>query len=375
MSRRDRNQPYYERYDEQDERPRSSPEWDRDPQRYRAQGQDWGQRNFDAEYEQQRYGSRNPDERDYSARYLGYEARYEPRESQRFPASFGSYDDQRRVRRFEDDSDYGRYGQGREDRDRWNEGSQSQSRYGSGSSYGGAYGSGRNLDVTGSQSYGQGSRSDFSSRYDYGRDAQSRYDYGRDAQSRDAQGRDAQSRYGQQGWGERADYNRDYERDAGRREEPRHGRERSHEGLGQQLREAGQEIARKVKRAFRGPKGYKRSDERIREDVNDRLSQQDSFDPSDIEVSVANAEVTLTGSVRSRHEKFLAEEIADDVSGVSEVHNQLRVRREQAVNLTEGAPGTSTTGTGATWNQGTSATGTAGTTGTTGTTTNRNAHS
>jgi osmotically-inducible protein OsmY len=82
---------------------------------------------------------------------------------------------------------------------------------------------------------------------------------------------------------------------------------------------------RKVKRVFRGPKGYKRSDDRIREDVNDRLSLQEQFDPSELEVSVSNGEVTLTGYVELRHEKFLAEEIADDVNGVTEVHNQLRV--------------------------------------------------
>jgi osmotically-inducible protein OsmY len=95
----------------------------------------------------------------------------------------------------------------------------------------------------------------------------------------------------------------------------------------------------RVKRAFRGPKGYKRTDERIREDVNDRLAQQDEFDPSEIEVRVENGDVTLTGSVRSRHEKFRAEEIADEVSGVNDVHNQLRIGSAQ----TQQTTGTSTT--------------------------------
>lgn len=105
-----------------------------------------------------------------------------------------------------------------------------------------------------------------------------------------------------------------------------YGRQRD-ESFGHQLREAGQRFIGKVKRAFRGPKGYKRSDDRIREDVNDRLSLEDHLDPSEIEVSVSNGEVTLTGSVETRREKFLAEEIADDVSGVTEVHNSLRVGR------------------------------------------------
>jgi osmotically-inducible protein OsmY len=106
----------------------------------------------------------------------------------------------------------------------------------------------------------------------------------------------------------------------------RYGR-REEEGWGEQIRQAGQQVVRSVKRVFRGPKGYKRSDERIREDVNDRLAQQFDFDPSDVEVQVSAGEVTLTGTVQSRHEKFIAEEIADDVGGVNEVHNQLRVRR------------------------------------------------
>jgi hypothetical protein len=148
--------------------------------------------------------------------------------------------------------------------------------------------------------------------------------------------RDYQRRYGRESnydyrnrdlyrptWGE--DYDYDYRG---------HERGREHRGLGQQLREVGERAVRSVKRAFRGPKGYKRSDERIREDVNDRLSQQDELDPTEIEVMVSNSEVTLTGSVQSRQEKFLAEEIADDVSGVTEVHNQLRVRRQQTTTST-----------------------------------------
>lgn len=60
-------------------------------------------------------------------------------------------------------------------------------------------------------------------------------------------------------------------------------------------------------------------------------------------MSVSNGEVTLTGTVQSRAEKFMAEETADDVSGVSDVHNQLRVRREMAQTTTS----TQATGTGA----------------------------
>ncbi len=82
------------------------------------------------------------------------------------------------------------------------------------------------------------------------------------------------------------------------------------------------------RRENRGPKGYKRSDERIREDVCDRLSHQWDVDASEVEVQVSNGEVTLTGSIADREQKFRVEHIADGVGGVNEVHNQLRVKRE-----------------------------------------------
>lgn len=78
----------------------------------------------------------------------------------------------------------------------------------------------------------------------------------------------------------------------------------------------------------RGPKGYKRSDERVLEDVSERLMQHGDIDASDIEVTVENGEVTLTGTVDSRWTKRHAAEIIDDMSGVHDVHNQLRVRKE-----------------------------------------------
>jgi hypothetical protein len=79
------------------------------------------------------------------------------------------------------------------------------------------------------------------------------------------------------------------------------------------------------RRSGNAPKGYKRSDDRIREDVCDRLSERWDVDSHGIEVSVSNGEVTLSGSVPERGMKFRAESISDGVSGVSEVHNQLRI--------------------------------------------------
>src|SRR6187200_3062823 len=47
--------------------------------------------------------------------------------------------------------------------------------------------------------------------------------------------------------------------------------------------------------AGRGPKGYRRSDERIREEISDQFMEDDQLDASDIEVNVQDGVVMLTG--------------------------------------------------------------------------------
>lgn len=95
----------------------------------------------------------------------------------------------------------------------------------------------------------------------------------------------------------------------------------------------------------RGPRAYTRSDERIREDVNDRLTDDSWLDASEIEVQVAKGEVTLTGTVNSRNDKRRAEDLADDVSGVKHVQNNLRVQTTAGQTMdTGGQPGAQTTG-------------------------------
>jgi hypothetical protein len=75
----------------------------------------------------------------------------------------------------------------------------------------------------------------------------------------------------------------------------------------------------------RGPRGYRRSDERICEDVCERMAQDGDLDASEIEVAVVGGEVTLQGTVRDRADKRLAEDLAEQVSGVREVNNQIRI--------------------------------------------------
>lgn len=78
----------------------------------------------------------------------------------------------------------------------------------------------------------------------------------------------------------------------------------------------------------KGPKGYTRTDERIREEICEMLSDDFSIDASEITVEVKDGVVTLEGSVQDRSQKHRVEDIADNCSGVKDVHNSLRVTRQ-----------------------------------------------
>lgn len=75
----------------------------------------------------------------------------------------------------------------------------------------------------------------------------------------------------------------------------------------------------------KGPRNYKRRDERILEDINDRLCDNPYLDASEVEVRVSEGNVVLSGSVENREAKRLAEDIAESVAGVENVENGLRV--------------------------------------------------
>ena len=89
----------------------------------------------------------------------------------------------------------------------------------------------------------------------------------------------------------------------------------------------------------RGPEGYKRSAERITEDVNDALTWDHDVDASKIQVTVEGDEVTLEGTVDSRRAKRAAEDAAERVRGVRDVHNRLRVQASQDMQGPADAPG------------------------------------
>ena len=77
----------------------------------------------------------------------------------------------------------------------------------------------------------------------------------------------------------------------------------------------------------RGPRNYSRSDQRISEDLCERLHDDDHVDAGDIEVQVEQGVVTLSGTVPERRMKHRAEDIAEACRGVQDVDNGIRVSR------------------------------------------------
>jgi hypothetical protein len=151
-------------------------------------------------------------------------------------------------------------------------------------------------------------------------------------------------------WGEERGYERDpYGRDLSRQGgyEGRYEEQGPFERMGERMKEGFRKLTGK------GPKGYKRSDERIREDVSERIARS-WVNADEVEVKVEGGVVTLTGFVESREDKRRIEDVADDVFGVDEVENHIRIRRDTRAQTT----GAQTTGTQATGTQTTSTTGT-----------------
>src|SRR6185437_4456182 len=261
----------------------------------------------------------------------------------------------------------GSYSGGREN-DRWSGGS----RYGRESSSGGGRESGRegywgrgwenerdddmresrygSYGRSGAErGYSEGMRDYSSQRYNYPTGFRSGESYGNRGYDYGRENREGYDREGGRGWWDRAsDAVASWFGDDEAERRRRMDQQREHRG--------------------RGPKGYRRSDERIKEDVNDRLSDDYYLDASDIEVQVSNTEVTLTGTVNSRDAKRRAEDLAESVSGVTNVENRLRVKQQSGY----GDYSTSGTGTGTGTSMGTgtgTGTGTSTISGTPGTTT------
>lgn len=81
----------------------------------------------------------------------------------------------------------------------------------------------------------------------------------------------------------------------------------------------------------RGPRGYVRSDERILDDIHERLCDDPIVDATDIEVHCDQGRVVLDGKVPTRWMKHRTEDIVDAVRGTKDIDNRIRVMAEEPV--------------------------------------------
>ena len=75
-----------------------------------------------------------------------------------------------------------------------------------------------------------------------------------------------------------------------------------------------------------GPKNYRRSDEKISDDIHDQLTRGWGIDASEVTVEVKDGVVTLTGIVSERRMKHRIEDIVADTAHVSDINNLIRVQ-------------------------------------------------
>jgi hypothetical protein len=76
-----------------------------------------------------------------------------------------------------------------------------------------------------------------------------------------------------------------------------------------------------------GPKGYRRSDSSLEEEVCEILTQDPYIDASEIFVAVEDGIVKLSGLVDDREERFEIERAVDGIWGVEDILNDIKVKR------------------------------------------------
>lgn len=91
--------------------------------------------------------------------------------------------------------------------------------------------------------------------------------------------------------------------------------------------------------ARHAPRGYTRTDERIRDQICERLTFTSGLDVSEVSVDVDKGKVTLSGTVHERSQKYAIEDMADNTFGVTEVENNIKVEKREARSTTEGSAG------------------------------------
>jgi osmotically-inducible protein OsmY len=223
-------------------------------------------------------------------------------------------------------------------------------------------GTGSGYGSMGSSSYGSSGSYGSGSGYGMGEGS----DYGRQSSWRERQGMSGYGDYGggagraygeqyrrmSEGRGYR-DYDRDYERSRRYGQQGQQGQQdrgwwdRTRDEVSSWFGDEDAERRRDMDRYYegggyrgKGPKSYQRSEERIKEDICDRFTDDDMLDATDIDIEVHGHEVVLTGTVNNRMQKRRAEDLAESISGVQNVENRIHVGRSN-VTLTDSTEGTS----------------------------------
>jgi hypothetical protein len=78
-----------------------------------------------------------------------------------------------------------------------------------------------------------------------------------------------------------------------------------------------------------GPKGYRLSDEVLRDRAAEAMASDPELDPGEIELLAENGIITLRGTVSSRWMKRRAEDAIDGIFGLVDVRNELELRRAE----------------------------------------------
>ncbi|HZF65224.1 MAG TPA: BON domain-containing protein [Chitinophagaceae bacterium] len=277
--------------------PSNYEDWDQMKERYNREG-NYQQQNFhgDDQNRQHRQQSSNYDQQqEYGQRYNQNYGNQQSRNYNDYP-NYGGYGNQQRR------DDYGaNYNQQSRENSRWNQQNQGNQYGNSGSHNQHNQPNEHDWRHTGSHiggfrgMYGYDPRSEYDQRHDYA-------DQNRNRDQR--RGGDNDRDWWEKTTDEVASWFGDKDAESRRRMDKVSG---PHKG--------------------KGPRGYKRSDERIKEDINDRLYDDSFVDASEIDVKVDNGNVILSGVVDSRQVKRRAEDIAESISGVHNVENHLRVAK------------------------------------------------
>jgi hypothetical protein len=250
------------------------------------------------------FGRRDTNEQSGSTgRYAGY-------------GNFGQGDYSQGRSRYSGQDRYGMTGYGGRGDQGYGQGNYGQGNYGQSD-----YGYGR----AGQGSYGQGDRSNYGS----GR-AGSDYGYGRSGSSGTGYrgygygGSGSEESYGNRGWSEPYGEGQQYGGGSQYGGSAQYGGGSQYGTYGAQ---SGQFGTGQGQHRGKGPKGYQRSDERLKEMICERLREDPDIDASEVTVNCQGGKITLDGTVDSRRTKNAIEDVAEQF-GVEHVQNNLRVQRQ-----------------------------------------------